>query len=161
MGLYPGGGTFIISNFPSVSVPSEGWKFNGDGQKLEDPGLTVTRGPLSVCDSVNLDLRGPALQVQFLCAGVYLPTGDWIAGHPGYKHSHQERYLCVGWGSGSGWRVQRSFTGNYFLNSWATAWCPADPRASRSLRSEVSSWRYYDHDGWKEVAVIVQCADHD
>ena len=155
VGLDLEGEVGISSTLESDSVPSEGWECYDGGQWLQDPGLTVTRGPLSPCDSVKLELRGEALQSQSHCGGVYLPTGDWSAGHPVFKHSLRERYLSVGW---RGWRVTMALASRCsILDSRATAWCPADPRASRSLWSGRYSWIHSDQEG----DVILQCGGHD
>ena len=171
-----GGIADLTNSHDSTSVPSDGWEYRVPQEMthmdsywtptglLPDYNVTITRGPLPVCQAVKLEL-GSALQAQSHRVGVYRPTGDWRDGHPVYEHSNGEsRLLCASM-FGGGWSILPSsdsvptFESPFTLT---TTWCPADSLDWRGipLEAEDLSLQYFPlEEGDLSLQCDRQCHD--
>ena len=121
------------------------------------PGLPLSCGDVTISSTRDLAHNQPE------CIGVYSPTEMFSAGKRVFKHVSQERYLLSQHGKVN-WYVQERLDkmGALMSSGCAPSLCPADPRAMRSQRSRVTSWKYSD--GEERMVqgrdITVKCSVH-
>ena len=155
---------YLRSSSTSSSVPSDNWQYyDSDDKWKSDPGVRIVRGPLTSCQTISVEVRGAAATAQSDCAGDYRVTADWSYGHQVFKHSCRELYLCVGVWNGSRvcWYITNKVKGGTsFIWSRATAWCPADRRAT-TTQGHTWSWGYRDSGNWRNGDIRIKCNVYD
>lgn len=147
----PGESTCYLKN-PTLSktLPVSGWQYRSvnmrAGHYRDDPGLTITSGPLSLCSQYTVTDTGDAAEKMSSNLGVFTRTERWWRGMPVYANT-QARLLYHS-SYGKGW-VIRPKLDKYGLEG---------SRSHNSPATETS-WRYWTGNKWSPASVTVTGSD--
>ena len=139
---------FLRNPADTDSPPAElGWQFHSNGNWIDDSSLGLEFGSLEPCSGVDVAAQGEAAVVRKAELGTYLPTGDWLQGHPIYSKTEGEtRYLRMA-EQANGWRVADARLGiNSFLKNQRGTLSPGDADAQPNVWFGLSKegWRYWN-----------------